>query len=111
MVITGSPLRTLSYSQIALDVLIPTQPWLPLEWPNRLEFHGAACRNSPAGGDPHRVPDVEVEVLRRAFLDPIAIPVIRTSGRLSMISFTPLRVAKPDLPALIGMVRALSPLM
>ena len=47
MVITGSPLRTLLYSQIALDVLIPTQPWLPLELPNRLEFHGAACRYSP----------------------------------------------------------------
>ena len=33
VVITGSPIRVLAYSQAALAVLIPTQPWLALRRP------------------------------------------------------------------------------
>ena len=34
-------------SQIALDMLMPTQPWLTLARPWLPVDHGAACTNSP----------------------------------------------------------------
>ena len=92
---------------------MPTQPWLTLSRALAAARPGGAVDELAGAGHPlGPLHVVDVVVLRVARLD--ADGPRRPSAwwrNFSMITFTPLRVVKPSLPAVIGIVRASLPLI